>query len=291
GVGGSRRERVNLDSPSWVRESFHDYNKETVILIHGYAGISDILPMGVLRDAYLSNGSYNVYIVDWSPLSRIPCYAAAVHNMKPVARCVASLMTHLRNSGVDFSRTTCVGHSLGAHLCGISTNYLLFRLHKIIGLDPARPLILSQLKGRLDPGDAQVVQVIHTSATYGDSRRSGHVDFCVNGGSSQPFCANTTNEELCSHIRSVCYLAESLDPSRAKIGSPCLRRCLKGARRPVWDRRNLPVPMGHNTPEWVDGLYCVSNEEAPYCPTKENPFGNPLCCVPPGKPFSSNLVK
>ncbi|BES94926.1 Lipase [Nesidiocoris tenuis] len=290
--GKNNRESVKFETLSWVRESSHDPNKDTVILIHGYAGTSDILPMGVLRDAYLTNGSYNVYEVDWSPLSRVPCYASAVHNMRPVARCVGSFLTHLRNAGVDMRRTTCVGHSLGAHICGISANYLLFRVHKIIGIDPARPLIRSQLKGRLDPGDADVVQVIHTTSTFGDPRRSGHIDFCMNGARAQPFCANATNEVLCSHIRSVCYLAESLDGSRAQIGHPCVRRCLAGERRPSWERHGLPVPIGHSTPEWVDGMFCVtSGSGSPYCPTKENPIGNPLCCVPPkSSPLTTNLV-
>lgn len=45
-------------------------------------------------------------------------------------------------------------------------NYLLFRMNRIIGLDPARPLIRSSLTQRLDSGDADFVQVIHTNAGY-----------------------------------------------------------------------------------------------------------------------------
>jgi len=84
--------------------------------------------------AYLANGSYNVFSVDWGSLCQPPCYAAAVHNMKPVARCVSNLFTFLRNSGVSMHRTTCVGHSLGAHVCGLVSQNLLFRMHRIIGM-------------------------------------------------------------------------------------------------------------------------------------------------------------
>jgi predicted alpha/beta hydrolase len=56
-----------------------------------------------------------------------------VHNMKPVARCVSQLFTFLRNSGVQLHRTTCVGHSLGAHVCGLVSHTLQFRMHRIIG--------------------------------------------------------------------------------------------------------------------------------------------------------------
>lgn len=83
--------------------------------------------------AYLSNGTYNVFIVDWGSLCRPPCYAAAVHNMKPVARCASQLFKFMRSSGVQQQRTTCVGHSLGAHVCGLVSLTLLFRMHRIIG--------------------------------------------------------------------------------------------------------------------------------------------------------------
>jgi len=84
----------------------------------------------ILRDAYLRNGSYNVFVVDWGALCARPCYPAAVENMKPIARCLADVLTILRNLGLPIMRTACVGHSLGAHICGIMANYLLFRMHK-----------------------------------------------------------------------------------------------------------------------------------------------------------------
>lgn len=47
--------------------------KENVILVHGYAGGDDVLPMVVLRDAYLQHGDFNVFVVDWSVISQPPC--------------------------------------------------------------------------------------------------------------------------------------------------------------------------------------------------------------------------
>lgn len=64
------------------------------------------------------------------------------------------------------------------------------------GVDPAKPLIRNRASGRLDPGDADVVQVIHATARYGDLKRMGHVDFCLNGGHVQPFCANASSEYI-----------------------------------------------------------------------------------------------
>jgi len=153
-------------------------------------------------------------MVDWGALCQPPCYVAAVHNLRSVAHCLAESFTFLRNSGLGVKTTTCVGHSLGAHVCGLMSNYLSFRMERIIGrvinkflfkkylfifgliigLDPARPLIRPGNNNRLDDGDARAVQVIHTNAGYyGEGGRVGHVDFCVNGGKRQPYCGNTTS--------------------------------------------------------------------------------------------------
>lgn len=74
-------------------------------------------------------------------------------------------------------------HPRRAHICGLMSNHLNFRLERIIALDPARPLIRPGNHNRLDSGDARAVQVIHTNAGYyGEAGRVGHIDFCVNGG-------------------------------------------------------------------------------------------------------------
>ena len=136
-----------------------------------------------------------MFMVDWGALGRAPCYVAAVFNLKPVAKCLALNFAFLRNSGMPVPKTTCVGHSLGAHICGLMSNYLDFRIERIIGLDPARPLIKPGIGNRLDSGDAKSVQVMHTNAGYyGEGGRVGHVDFCINGGKRQPYCSNTASE-------------------------------------------------------------------------------------------------
>ena len=83
--------------------------------------------------AYIRRGGYNVFMIDWGQLCQPPCYVAAVHNLRPVARCVAEALGSLRKAGLRPDKLTCVGHSLGAHMCGIMANYLPFRLNRIIG--------------------------------------------------------------------------------------------------------------------------------------------------------------
>lgn len=91
--------------------------------------------LSMLYTAYVNHGDYNVFMVDWGILCQPPCYVAAVHNLKPVAKCLAQSFSFLRNSGMPVQRTTCVGHSLGAHICGLMSNYLDFRIERIIGIE------------------------------------------------------------------------------------------------------------------------------------------------------------
>lgn len=73
-------------------------------------------------------------VVDWGEMAKAPCYPAAVRNIRVAAHCAAAQLEFLRKGGLDISRMTCVGHSLGAHTCGLLASYVTFRLHKIIGI-------------------------------------------------------------------------------------------------------------------------------------------------------------
>ncbi|KAK0160642.1 hypothetical protein PV328_008029 [Microctonus aethiopoides] len=275
---GKPKRKLDDGQSDWL-QLHYDPTKENVMLIHGYAGGDDTLPMAVLRDAYLKNGSYNVFFVDWGKLSGAPCYPAAVANLRPVARCLAQSLTNLRLQGMSIAKTTCVGHSLGAHLCGIISNYLLFRMHRIIGLDPARPLVRPGLGNRLDSGDADFVQVIHTNAGYyGEIGRVGHVDVCVNGGKLQPFCMNKTNEQLCSHVWVVCYMAQSIDGDEELIAEPCSRRCPSGPR--ISTRAGEMLLVGQHVPNDAKGSFCLVHNNPPYCPKYSiNGKGDERCCM------------
>lgn len=111
-------------------------------------------------------------------------------------------------------------------------------------LDPAKPLLQAKnKKDRLDSADAVQVQVIHTNAGfYGMSGLQGDVDFCINGGRTQTYCKNTPSaqklylliskfkwmfldDNYCSHIHTLCYLAESMFPEKVRRAVPCDSRC------------------------------------------------------------------
>lgn len=85
-----------------------------------------------------------------------------------------------------------IGHSLGAHAAGFAGSFTSARVSRISGLDPALPgfEITAGPELRLDPTDAEFVDVIHTcGGVLGFYEPLGHVDFYPNGGvPSQPGC-------------------------------------------------------------------------------------------------------
>lgn len=66
-------------------------------------------------------------------VSRAPCYISLVQNIQYVSNCVASYLKDFFDSGMQRKSITCIGHSMGAHGCGLLKRYLGFRINKIIG--------------------------------------------------------------------------------------------------------------------------------------------------------------
>lgn len=78
-------------------------------------------------------GDFNVFMVDWSPLTVYPCYLLSLRNSRLVSQCTAQLYSYVAHMGASTYQTHCVGHSLGAHICGMMNNHLTRRQHTIIG--------------------------------------------------------------------------------------------------------------------------------------------------------------
>jgi pancreatic lipase-related protein 2 len=130
---GTRRLRIDIRNHVSLEYSGFDPVKKNVIIIHGFNGTEAKTPMTILRNAYLSRTDYNIFTVDWKPLARFPCYLSALSNMKLVSQCTAKLYAFIMDHGGDARETTCVGHSLGAHICGMISNHLDLKQHKIVG--------------------------------------------------------------------------------------------------------------------------------------------------------------
>lgn len=244
-------------------------SKKNVIVIHGFNGTENKTPMTIIRDAYLKRGDYNVFMVDWSGLTYFPCYLSSLSNTRLVAQCAAQFYSHLTYNGASSYLIHCVGHSLGAHICGMMSNHLHRKINKIIGLDPARPLVdrYGTEMFKLTKDDANFVQVIHTNAGFlGETAQIGHIDFCVNGGSMQPSCSRQPQplrQSRCSHFMSACFFAATIpEHGRRHRGLPCTEECklLPGFRNVKG------VSMGEHTPEDARGVFCLKMLDSKPCP-------------------------
>jgi len=162
----------------------------------------------------------------------------------------------------------CIGHSLGAHICGFGGKQLhrlshgAFKFNRITGLDPAGPIFCKHMedppghphlgppkgsqycidsKYRLSDTDADIVDVIHTDGisdeiyTFGTMKTLGSVDFYVGEspafGYKQPGCKEKDLYLLaCSHARSHKYFSESIKNSTL---FPLTAKCQNGFPLPT----------------------------------------------------------
>lgn len=89
------------------------------------------------------------------------------------------------------SLKTCINFIKLSHkLCKVLTFYETIITTIFSGLDPALPFFTTvDRHSKLDKSDAKFVDVIHTNAgVFGKIEPSGHVDFYINGGQTQPAC-------------------------------------------------------------------------------------------------------
>ena len=137
-------------------------------------------------------------------------YGSSAANTWPIGNILGYLHQAIISSNKHFATDTyCIGYSLGAHLCGFFGKVLKemakkkYFLKKIVALDPAGPIFEypeHHSTMRLNKNDAVVVEAIHTNyRNYGYESSLGHIDFYINGGSSQPWCYRLEELDSCSH--------------------------------------------------------------------------------------------
>lgn len=147
-----------------------------------------------------STGRWNIIVVDWAPISDSTYSQARLHT-KMVAKQIKTFTIFLtKRKLLIFPSIHYIGHSLGAHIAGYVGSDVVREYNKTIGritgLDPAGPLFewpyVDPIEEKLDAGDAEFVDVIHTNADeMGISDPSGHVDYYPNGGKRQPGCGSS----------------------------------------------------------------------------------------------------
>lgn len=219
---------------------------------------------------------HNVIILNAQRLEAGPWYLTAASNTRVVGEYTANFIDWLVSRGLRLETLHLIGLSLGAQMAGVTGSSVKSgRITRITGLDPAKPLFTTlPLSLRLDPSDAEFVDVIHTDAgIFGFPTSIGHVDFYPNGGiSPQPGCLisevkrrspdSLLEPVFCSHWRSYQFYAESVVYEESFISVPC--KNWAAFRRQQCEYNNT-VYMGYALNPMARGNhYLTTNPEAPY---------------------------
>ncbi|XP_035679875.1 pancreatic lipase-related protein 2-like [Branchiostoma floridae] len=213
-----------------LQKSNYVSNVTTYFGIHGFSGFDPHVPWREeFFERLLNRENANVIFVSWiegSLTGLNPAQAAA--NVRVSAAELAYFCKWLQNiTGVSLQSFHIVGFSFGAQIAGLAGAQLP-GLGRITGLDPAAMYFAeSPPEARLDPTDAEFVDIIHTDAEMlggmGPSGMSpvGHVDFYPNGGTNQPGCESFLGDLLtfCDHRKSIYYFYGSLDSQNPPLRS------------------------------------------------------------------------
>lgn len=172
--------------------SFDLINRDNpiMILIHGYLGHRDADHIQTIKNAYVQKMPSNVIVVDWEKYAN-GLYTTAFCNVTTVATNIVEFIIRLVTAtAVPLRKLHIVGHSLGAQVAGEVGKQFDRRVGRITGLDPAGPLYQNvPREDRLDAGDANYVDVIHTNqGQFGYKGNAGHINFYPNCGYLQPGC-------------------------------------------------------------------------------------------------------
>ncbi|XP_075229116.1 phospholipase A1 member A-like isoform X2 [Lycorma delicatula] len=235
----------------------------TVLLLPGYRTIPDNTSIQVLVKAYLKRCDHYVIVLNWINMTgKLP---KPFFNAQTIARELGKCFSSLEKKGYNIADNLhIVGFSFGGPMAGIMGHHMVKKPHRITGLDPTHIYFswFFNNKLKLDPSDAQFVDIIHTDMYYyGVGYPSGHVDFLVNSGHHpQPGCENR-RFSLCNHLTSVFVYAESITQNPA---NPTLlaRKCdsWKAFINGMSDRTNETIIMGPDLDASISrhsGVYCL----------------------------------
>lgn len=264
---------------------FFNLSRPSTFIIHGYRPTGSP-PVWVrpLTEVLLARSDLNVIVVDWNHGAANLNYLKSVENTHKTAQNLTAFIRTMEEHGATLGSIHMIGVSLGAHISGFVGANLNSSIGRITALDPAGPQFTGRpIEERLDPSDAQFVDVLHTDIDgLGFREPLGHVDFYANGGTDQPGCPRTLfsggSYFKCDHQRSVLLFLESVErscPSRAFhcasysnfLDGECLN-CTS------FEDKGCPE-FGYDVTEWKDVLlklgqtkmYFTTNKQSPFCMT------------------------
>ncbi|GLH06117.1 Phospholipase A1 1 [Gryllus bimaculatus] len=286
-------------SDSSIRKSNFDPKKPTKFIIHGFIDTPLSTWVKEMRRELVKHGDWNVIVVDWAGGS-LPLYTQATANTRLVGLELAHFVNYLQKQyGLDPAQVHMIGHSLGAHTAGYAGERI-DGLGRITGLDPAEPYFQGLPPFvRLDPSDANFVDVIHTDGKsifllgYGMSQPCGHLDFYPNNGKEQPGCDLTETplpltlikeglEEAsrvlvaCNHIRAIKLFTDSINGECPYVAHQCdsYQRFLQGRCFSCHENGSSCAIMGlraeesfSQAPNRAPGskFFITTGKEFPYC--------------------------
>jgi hypothetical protein len=200
-------------------------------MTHGFISDGGESWLNDMKNAFVDREDINAVIIDWGGGAHTIDYFQAAANTRSVGAYSAQVIENLlRVPGSASSRMWCVGHSLGAHVCGHTGMKMpsSLPLGRATGLDPAGPIfeLSSDLLIGINQRSATFVDIIHTdSDELGTMRTLGHIDFYPDGGMWQSGCISKRNfkslppakfddeidfHNICSHSRAYQYMTESI---------------------------------------------------------------------------------
>lgn len=246
----------NLDS-STFNPSHPSY-----IFIHGwtmdYTSFKRVVPM------ILDQQVGNVFIVDYPKISKL-FYTLAIGKLPSAANILANAIEAIQvRYSWDLATVHLIGHSMGGQMSGYIGAKLGGALGSIQALDPAGPLFENKDPSvRLDPTDAQFVQVIHTNGgLLGYRGNLGHADYHpIGGGMNQAGCKEDI-VGICAHFRAIDYYYEATTSDRfIALSCPSYEQYKKGDCK-----NNAKTVMGRIEPDkTASGSYYLDiNAEEPY---------------------------
>ncbi|XP_053552499.1 pancreatic triacylglycerol lipase-like [Bombina bombina] len=223
---------INAVNSSTITASNFKPSKKSRFIIHGFIDKGEQNWLKNMCRAMLQVEDVNCLSVDWSGGSRTR-YTQAANNIRVVGAEVAFFINALEKQfGYPPTNVHLIGHSLGAHIAG-EAGKRKPGIARISGMDPAQPYFEgTPAEVRLDPSDADFVDVIHTDVSptvpflgLGIRQTVGHLDFYPNGGEKMPGCKRMTYVQtvdidaiwegaqdiaVCNHLRSYKYYTDSI---------------------------------------------------------------------------------
>ncbi|WP_392530653.1 hypothetical protein [Nostoc sp. C117] len=242
-----------------------DANQRTFFLIHGWNSSptsSDGNLQNTGNDLQALYPRANIIYVDWSTIADYYDYTEVASMVTWVAD---KLSSSINQQGIDTTKTTFVGHSLGAHISGFTSAQLQTQYTKkvkeVVGLDPAAPFSQNfdatgtgqhnSLSSGLSKGQAQRVVAIHSSNSacsgQGNYNLIGDMDIYLRGGSGdQVYGGNCfMPEDHGLAIWTYQYMAERQLTKSTSISSRTLQnddyRYAKGFAFDFWTGATYPT--------------------------------------------------